>query len=297
MTIKILVEKRGHANCDSLPLRFGYHFSDDVVLELVQEKLIKLDEKYKDRFIYEAKIKLPNSENLMHGYFVVVDNGKAQSTLVTAWRNDDRDAEYTLSEVIRALRKDGKLTPQDLVKYHPLYLRGEIKKHSDVVELLAKKMSQAEIESIKIMVDQIEENTAKIIAEKNKIQEELATALEMNNILEKKLELESAEKERYQKELALAQSQGKTATLSLPDTLVDVKEHQDYFGSDCTILIMGDGSTKHMKLATWDPTYSVTNKALELKGRRVRTTCWDPIGEEGRWSSKGYFNGIYAIEE
>jgi hypothetical protein len=233
----------------------------------------------------------------MHGYFVVVEVGAPPYVLVTTWRNDDRDTEYKLSEVISALRKDGKLTSQELVNYHALYLKGEIKKHSDIVEILAKKMSQSEIAAIKIMVDQIEENTDKIIAEKNKIQQELNEALEKNIGLVKKLELESAEKEKYQKELALAKSQGKVATLSEPDILIEVREHQDYFGSECTILIMGDGSTKHMKLSTWDPSYSVTNKAKTLKGKRVRTTCWDPASSPGQWSCKGYFNSIYAVEE
>jgi hypothetical protein len=56
---------------------------------------------------------------------------------------------------------------------------------------------------------------------------------------------------------------------------------------------MGDGSQRHMKTSTFDPTGVVTKKALSLVGRRVRISCWDPIGQPGKWSSQGYFRNVY----
>jgi hypothetical protein len=67
-------------------------------------------------------------------------------------------------------------------------------------------------------------------------------------------------------------------------------------GSSCTVLVMGDGSQRHMKTSTFDPDGSITTKAKSLVGSRIRTTCWDPKGSPGRWSSQGYFRNIYAAE-
>ena len=112
---------------------------------------------------------------------------------------------------------------------------------------------------------------------------------------ELKAELE-AERQRYKAEQAEASKERSEATLSSPDTLVEVRERQMYRGSSCTILIMGDGTQRHMKTSTFDPDGEVTKKAKSLVDRRVRISCWDPIGQPGKWSSQGYFRNIYAAE-
>ena len=105
-----------------------------------------------------------------------------------------------------------------------------------------------------------------------------------------------AEVERYKTEQAAAQREQSEAVLSSPDVLIEVKEREPYRGSICTILIMGDGSRRHMKVATFDRDGEVTKKAKSLVGQRVRISCWDPIGQPGKWSSQGYFRNIYAAE-
>jgi len=60
--------------------------------------------------------------------------------------------------------------------------------------------------------------------------------------------------------------------------------------------MFADGTLRHMKTSTFDPYGDVTMKAKSLEGRRVRTSCWDPIGQPGKWSSQGYFRNIYACE-
>jgi hypothetical protein len=101
---------------------------------------------------------------------------------------------------------------------------------------------------------------------------------------------------RYKVETTAAGKEGSVATLSSPDTLMEVRESQIIRGSHCTVLLMGDGRTLHMKTSTFDRDGSVTNKAKELIGCRVRTTCWDPIGAPGKWSRQGYFRNIYIVE-
>ena len=66
--MKILIKKTGHANCDSLPLRFGLHFDRDTELILANAKLLKKDEKYPDRLHYSANFDLANCSGL--GNFV-----------------------------------------------------------------------------------------------------------------------------------------------------------------------------------------------------------------------------------
>jgi hypothetical protein len=89
---------------------------------------------------------------------------------------------------------------------------------------------------------------------------------------------------------------GKKASLSAPDTLVDVLVGQMHRNSSCTILVMGDGSRRHMKTATFDRDGRVTSKAKGLIGRRIQISCWDPVDQPGRWSREGYFRNVYAAE-
>ena len=75
-----------------------------------------------------------------------------------------------------------------------------------------------------------------------------------------------------------------------------IKENQIVRGSACTVLVMGDGSQRHMKTSTFDPDGAITQKAKTLVGSKIRTTCWDPKGSPGRWSSQGYFRNVYSAE-
>ena len=100
----------------------------------------------------------------------------------------------------------------------------------------------------------------------------------------------------FKAETEIAEIGRSVATLSAPDALVTIKENQMVRGSSCTVLVMGDGSQRHMKTSTFDPDGSITMKAKSLVGSRIRTTCWDPKDSPGRWSSQGYFRNIYAEE-
>jgi len=93
-----------------------------------------------------------------------------------------------------------------------------------------------------------------------------------------------------------ADAEKNTALLSTPDTLVMVKEKQVVRGSSCTVLVMGDGSQRHMKTSTFDPDDAITQKAKTLIGTRISTSCWDPKGNPERWSSQGYFRNIYEAK-
>lgn len=100
----------------------------------------------------------------------------------------------------------------------------------------------------------------------------------------------------FKAETEIAEIERSVATLSAPDALVTIKENEMVRGSSCTVLVMGDGSQRHMKTSTFDPDGAITAKAKSLVGSKIRTTCWDPKDSPGRWSSQGYFRNIYAAE-
>lgn len=62
-----------------------------------------------------------------------------------------------------------------------------------------------------------------------------------------------------------------------------------------TVLIFEDGTRKTIKIATFDKDLSVTRKAQSLIGKRVTTTCWDPISKPGLFSNQDYFRNIYPV--
>lgn len=119
-------------------------------------------------------------------------------------------------------------------------------------------------------------------------------ALEAQILLLKKIA--ANEKATFKSETETAESEKSVATLSEPDALVGIKENQIVRGSACTVLVMGDGSQRHMKTSTFDPDGAITQKAKTLVGSKIRTTCWDPKGSPGRWSSQGYFRNVYSAE-
>ena len=42
---------------------------------------------------------------------------------------------------------------------------------------------------------------------------------------------------------------------------------------------------------------NITAKAKSLVGKKVKTSCWDPIGETGKWTRQGYFRNIYEVSK
>lgn len=298
-----------HANQDSLPLRYGLHFEHDTQLELHEVQFLHTDYQYSDRFHVKARFPGPSGQTL-NGHFVIGSKrGADKPVVITVWSGDVK-TEMRLSEIMIALRQRGVLTPQLLLSLHPLYVDGRLSTSADLVEQLAQLLST---EKLKVMNAELE--NASIKAEQALAALELATtraekaesiALEASYIVDEleakngslasQIEVLETELQQYraeQKEAALERSE---ATLSSPDILIEVKERQMYRGSSCTILVFKDGTLRHMKTSTFDSTGAVTNKAKSLLGRRVRTSCWDPIGQPGKWSNQGYFRNVYAVE-
>lgn len=298
-----------HANCDSLPLRFGLHFQTDTLLTLRRARFLRDDGEYPDRCHVDADFQSPHG-TLTSGHFVLgVRNASAEPFVVTVWRHDIK-TEFYLSEVMILLRERGLLKPAELLELHPLYTGGKLRSHADLVEQLSLKMTNARVTELKSAAAEANERAEEANAAREKAERmakhNKAVALEATYALDESEcrvkdltadnERLTAENERFKKEKAAARQEGQDATLSSPDTLVEVQERQQHKGSNCTILVMADGTRRYMKVATFDPDGRVTRKAKSLVGRRVRVSCWDPINEPGKWTRLGYFRNIYAVE-
>lgn len=321
--ITVSVLRSSHANCDSLPLRFGMHFRSDQKLELEVIKDLGRDPGYPDRFHVEAKFRDPTVLDAIEhkGHFVLGERSQEKyPTLVTVW-SGDRDTEWGLSNTMTALRKDGFVTVEHLLEMHPLYLAGKVTDSAGLMKYLSSSIAKKDVERFERVASQARAETALAIknleaaredaeiarnkAERmEKVAREAISAVEglevessMQQIKISELEARIKEGEaRYQIEVVAAGRDSSVATLSTPDTLVAVNENVIVRGSACTVLVMADGTQRHMKTSTFDRDGSITRKAKELIGSRVRTTCWDPIGSPGKWSRQGYFRNIYETK-
>jgi len=218
------------------------------------------------------------------------------------------------------LRKDGFLTVEQLLEMHPLYIAGEVVDSAGLVKHLSVNIAKKDIARFEDVAAKARADTTLAIKNLERAREELeiernkaekmkalaSEAIEAVSKHEEKIAMQQSEidslkakvkedEARYKVEMAVASRGGSVATLSSPDTLTAVRESEMVRGSLCTVLIMGDGRTLHMKTSTFDKDGSITRKAKGLIGSRVRTTCWDPIGAPGKWSSQGYFRNIYLV--
>ena len=259
------IQHNAHCNLDSLPLRFGFYFDSDQVIE-IHATSDELEANRPDRFIIEGSIKHPDTDKKIFGKFVLTRSKRGVAHhLVTVWCRED-DTEYYLSEVIRMLRINGQLNPDWLVENHRLYLAGELRTHADLVRLLALKISKENLVGV-------EEDVSQLIAQLDDLRKE---------------------NERLKDELARARSAGNSVSVTDRVILDRVETDVEYRGSQCTCLVLSDGKRWYMKTSTFDHAGNITAKAQTLIGQPVKVTSWDPVSQPGRWSSLGYFRNVYA---
>lgn len=333
-TIRARVLANEHANLDSLPLRFGIHFDADSDIELVACEDLGPDDRHPDRRHFQAQLvdSRDPSAPKQAGHFVVADRYKTGKwTLVTAWRNDV-DSEYYLSEALRQLRMDHFLTTEMLLEMYPFYLKGDINSSASLIKFLSGSIAKADLQRFKdseAKANQraqdalVELANARLDIEKAKADadrardvaleaidavesltetnqalatQNLQTTDELKRVEEENRALKEREQLLLKKDEARALQDRSVATLSEPDILVRVEENVLVSGSPCTVLTFGDGTKRSMKTTTFDKDKSITAKAKTLVNKRVRTTCWDPIYEPGKWSSRGYFRNIFQLD-
>lgn len=104
------------------------------------------------------------------------------------------------------------------------------------------------------------------------------------------------EEKRLLDEISKAKTSGSELRVETGNLLVRVDTDVMHRGSLNTILTFSDGTVKTMKTSTFDPDFTITQKAKSLIGKRVKTTCWDPLNQPGKWSNQGYFRNIYEVD-
>lgn len=294
-TLTVYVPQQSHSNQDSLPLRYGVHFNEDVLLEIFDIAFLEHDATYCERLLVRSKF--ADDAQIVHEGVMVLQVGDdiEEPLLITVWLHD-LQTEYMLSETMRLLRKDGCLTPQMLLKLHPLYRTGQLVTHSELVRELAKLMGAEERARLEHAAKQAFEQVEQMRAEVEKLREQAAAFAQENDQL--KVRLVSLEQElvALKREQSRAATNNEFVTVSDSRTLQAVEERM-HRGSMCTVLTFADKSQKFMKQATFDRDGSVTRKALTLIGRTVKTTCWDPVREPNKWTAQGYFRNIYELSD
>ncbi len=317
MNYFVNIKANYHVNTESFPLRFGIHFPSDKTIELFNVEHVFDDPKDSNRFHLDADFTGPNNQ-VYRGHFVLGKPIKKDSLpdVVTVWRGDI-NTEFYLSETLKQLRRKGFLSTNDLLDMHPLYLDGQVNSSEGLIAYLGKKASRDEVEKFSEIAAEAKDAAILFAKERDEALELAAkkqvevthvrsVALEaiavVENLQSDNKELKNRlidiqnEKIRLEDELQKAKSDNNSLTISSPDILTHVNPNILFKGSSCTELIFSDGSKKYMKTSTFDKDGAITAHAMNLLNCKVKTTCWDPIGSPGRWSSLGYFRNIYLVE-
>jgi hypothetical protein len=287
-----------HANLDSFPLRYGFTFTENTKLEILCDpSTLRPDKnpKFKDRYNIVAKFTNPKNFLTERGVFYLINNQKNKNyvhdKVITIIRYlDERETEHHLTEVIRALRESNDITSQDLIKLHPMYMSRQLGTHADLIRILVDKTTSHEVLRIQTIADKAVEKFKNLMHEIDDLNTVIIDLEEENIEIKKELD-------EYKTQEKIANMQGSTQTLERVKTLLAVNTEVMHRGSSCTELVMDDGTRLHMKTITFDRDLQVTAKAKTLVGRKVKTSCWDPIREPGKWSSQGYFRNVYALSD
>ena len=291
----VVIKYNEHANLDSFPLRYGFQFDKNTELEIYCDpSTLNPDKnpKYKDRYNIIAKFKNPLNNRTERGVFFLINNQNNKfydnDKVVTIIRYlDEAETEHHLSEVIKSLRISKDLTPYDLINLHPQYMTRQLSTHSDLIRILAEKKSGEEILKIQSIADQAVQRYESQIT---KLNDELITLKTINTEIQKELN-------EYKAQENMANSKGSTQTLRKAKVLIDVIENEMIGTSSCTVLLMEGDEELYMKTSTFDKYLKITAKAKLLKGRKVITSCWDPIGRPGHFSDQGYFRNLYELTD
>jgi len=298
LTKTVIIKMNEHANLDSFPLRYGFTFDKDTELEIhCDPSSLRSDKnpKYKDRYNIVAKFVNPSNNMPETGVFYLINNQDNKyfdnDKVITIIRHlDEKETEHHLSEVIRSLRLSKDLSCQDLIKMHPLYMTRQLSTHGELVKLLVQTKSDVEILRIQSISDQAVEKFEKLNHEIDGLTNEIKV------LIDEKTEIQN-ELNEYKAHENMANTEGSTQTLEEAKILVKVRTNVMRGKSSCTELVFGDGTKRHMKTITFDKDLKVTAKAKLLEGRKVRTSCWDPIKQPGWFSSKGYFRNLYTLSD
>lgn len=176
-SLKTLVKADKHANLDSLPLRYGVLFREDTWINIHRNSPLRQN-KVPGRLDCEGFFDDPVTGEKHYGFFVISPNGSNSYELITVM-NKSNKTEEGLSNAIQYLRKDQAISPEWLKSKYKLYKSGQLKSHSDLLQLLAKDISTERLEKI---TSGFEENRKQFEKKQLKLENELKKQKEVNEI-------------------------------------------------------------------------------------------------------------------
>jgi superfamily I DNA/RNA helicase len=136
--IKVHIHANEHANLDSFPLRYGFYYKENTILDLYN--CTNWSEKYKgeenEQTLVDANFLDPNG-NEKEGHFVLFNKNMQHPKVGTVWSRDT-STEYMLSEHLKELRKKNEVNQDYLVEIHPYYLNGEANSVAGLIATIKK---------------------------------------------------------------------------------------------------------------------------------------------------------------
>lgn len=308
-TIIIHVDSRGHANLDSLPFRYGFYFSTNSTMTLTncknwtQSSIQKSNGTEEERFVLDAEFVKPDGTS-DYGRFVLANHGFEHMNLVTVFKHDS-NTEKNLSDHLTKVRKEGSLTPEDLVELHPYYVSGKARSVAGLIGTII------DIEALKTEHERKQKTAAeagfdKVVSIAKRHHQEKVIAEEEADIQRQKREL--AEQEVDSERLARIEAenlakQAHERNAALEEQIKSIsKSHPQYDGSDIEIsrvarllgaekrqrtkangqtidcvFLSFEGSHPERKMdEVFDPQDLIFNKAKNLIGEMVVTSTWKP---------------------
>jgi|GEM_PF-2706716 len=314
-TLEVLVIANEHANCDSLPLRYGMHFETDASISLSKIIFPHTYQMKPDRLRIDAYFKDSTGKEQYGNFVIGYRKGFEKPVLITVWRNDANTEEH-LSEVMKCLRERGCLSSQELMEWHPDYRQGKISSHADLMILLGKKSSDERIKQMESIVADSVDKTNKVIAERDAAivratQAEKKVASETDRADFEKSGKEKAQAESLQKSEVIVQKDEEIARLQRQSLMTPIRGEivtpsniakilrveegvRGKFNQKAIILHMSDGTER---VNNWERDYSARlqlAQTLEKEGRLVRTDVWNTATTNYSWER--WFKNIYAVD-
>ena len=308
-TTEVHVDCRGHANLDSLPLRYGFYFSANSTITLTncknwtQSSIQKSNGKEEERFVLDAEFVTPDGTS-DYGRFVLANHGFEHMNLVTVFKHDS-STEKNLSDHLTKARKEGSLTPEDLVELHPYYVSGKARSVAGLIGIIKeieaskteherKQKTAAEASFDKVVSIAKRQHQEKVIAEEeaeiHRQKRELAEQ-EVNSERLARIEADNLVKQAHERNAALEeqiksiskshpQYDGSDIEVSTVARLLGVEKRQRTKENgqtiDCVFLSF-EGSHPERKMdEVFDPQDLIFNKAKNLIGKMVVTSTWKP---------------------
>ena len=281
--MKVFIKSDAHANLDSLSFRYGFYFVEDTYINLINPTEVtdkKIHESHK-RYAFRATFNLPNGNKNLQGIFILL---RKDNTVITIIREGKAfNAEEKLSETIKKIREDGDITPDDIVEMYKQNLKDSAQLTTYLGNLIGNK-------KVKLAQDAADQKI-------NRLAEALKNTANRAKRAELELQTVKDELDRYRNIELEAEKEGDTQVLAKAKVLLEVNENVIRGPSSCTELVMDDNTRLYMKTSTFDPHLTITAIAKSLVGKKVKTSCWDPLNEPGKWSNRGYFRNVYELND